>query len=420
MGLTSTSVAYPRTCRVAASIRDAVPDLPIVIGGCHVTSNPRETMESGLFDAAVLREGELTFPELIEALADRGRLDEMQGVAYLRDDEVVLTPPRPYIQDLDALPFPAFHLLENRAAYLPPVGSYKNRPVMNLVASRGCPYGCIFCDKTVFGRHYRVNSAEYVLAAVDHVVGRFGAREIAFLDDSFTVKRDRILEICRGLRRRGPRVSWTCMTRANLVDRDLLSEMKRSGCWQIAVGVESGSEEVLEFSNKGESIEEIERCIRDAAAVGIMVKGFFLIGLPKETRETLERSIAFAKSVPLTDVVVTIATPMPGSPFYRIAAEHGTHSPSGWDKLSYWWPIFVPWGLSAEHLLRVQRRFYRSFYCRMSIVGRQIRKIGGFAELLKYLRNAWRLVRCRPKRGSDQQAQPSADRESAVGGSVAA
>ena len=409
IGLTSTTVAYPRACRVAAKVRSAYPGLPIVIGGCHVTSNPAETLSSGLFDAAVLREGEVTFRHLLDVLPDRGALSEVQGIAYQQQGEVVLAEPRPYIQDLDILPFPAFDLLENRASYMPPLGSYKNRPVVNLVTSRGCPYRCTFCDKTVFGQRYRFNSADYVLAEVGHVVERFGAREVAFLDDSFTVGRARVLDICERLRTRGLGVTWTCMTRANLVDRDLLREMKRAGCWQIAVGVESGSQEVLDLANKGETLDDIKRCIFDAASLGIMVKGFFVLGLPGETRESLDKSVALAKAVPLTDVVVTIATPMPGSPLYDMAPKYGTYDPVGWDKLSYWWPVFVPWGLSAEHILRAQRRLYRTFYGRVSVVGRQIRKIGSFSELLKCCRNLWRLVRSLPKQSRVRAAGSKQD-----------
>lgn len=397
IGLTSTTVAYPRACRVAAKLRSALPHSPVVIGGCHVSSNPEETLSSGLFDAAVLREGEFTFRHLVEVMAARGPLSEVPGIAYRQDDEVVLTEPRPYIEDLDVLPFPAFDLLANRSAYMPPIGSYKNRPVVNLVTSRGCPYRCIFCDKTVFGQRYRFNSAEYVLAEVDHVVTRFGAREVAFLDDSFTVGRDRVLGICEGLRRRRQGVTWTCMTRANLVDRDLLRDMRRAGCWQIAVGVESGSQAVLDLANKGETLDDIKRCITDAASLGIMVKGFFVLGLPGETPETLRQTIALAKASPLTDVVVTVATPMPGSPLYRMAPKYGRYDPVGWDKLCYWWPVFVPWGLSAGHILRAQRQLYRTFYGRVSVLGRQVRKIGSVAELVKYCRNVWRLLRPQPR-----------------------
>lgn len=407
VGLTSTTVAYPRAERVASMIGELMPDVPIVIGGCHVTSNPRETMESGAFDVAVLHEGEWTLPDLLAALQEGRDLGEVPGIAYRQDGRTVFTARRPYIEDLDTLPCPAFHLLESRSSYLPPIGCYRNKPVVNLVTSRGCPYQCIFCDKTVFGMKYRFNSADYVLAQVDEVVQRFGAREIAFLDDSFTVRRDRVLDICAGLRRRHPGLTWTCMTRANLVDRDLLRAMKRAGCWQVAVGVESASQAVLDLVQKGETLDEVEQCIRDAAGVGLMVKGFFVLGLPGGTRDTIARTIAFAKSVPLTDVVVTIATPMPGSLFYEVADQYGRHERGGWEKLSYWWPVFVPWGLSPGLMLREQRRFYRSFYGRVSVLGRQLRKIGSGRELLKYLQSARRILGQRSDQELVQRRPPA-------------
>ncbi len=395
-GVTCTTVGYPKACDTARELRAAMPDLPILIGGPHVTSNPRETLRSGLFDAAVLREGEASLAELLRAVVEGRPLSEVRGIAYTEGGRVVINPPQPYLEDLDALPFPAFHLLENREAYLPALGCYLNKPVTNLVTSRGCPYDCIFCDKTVFGRRYRFHSADYVLQEAAYVAREFGAREIAFLDDSFTVRRDRVMAICKGLRQMRPALTWTCMTRANLVDKEMLREMKRAGCWQIAIGVESADQRILDLSRKGETVEDIERCIRDAAGIGMMVKGFFMLGLPGETRKSIAQTLAFARSVPLTDVVVTLATPMPGSEFYDMAARYGEHRQADWSRLSYWEPVFTPRGLSGDFLVRARSHFERRFYARAHIAGRQLRKIRDVEEFLKYVRNVWRVVRSHP------------------------
>ncbi|MBM4043902.1 MAG: radical SAM protein [Planctomycetes bacterium] len=398
VGITSTTVAFGRALRLAQQTKRALPSVPIVIGGAHVTANPESTLAHDCFDFGVLREGEVTLRELTHALADGHDAREVDGLVFRDGPGLHVTRPRAYIRDLDTLPLPAYHLLGDLNRYLPPLGCCKREPVVSLVTSRGCPYQCIFCDRSVFGNHYRANSAEYVIAEIEHAVRAYGAREIAFLDDTFSVDRRRVKRICDLISEKRLDITWTCMTRADVVTKDLLQAMRRSGCWQVSIGVESGSQCVLDFIAKGTTIEEIRNAAIWAAETGISVKGFFMLGNPTETKATLADTLAFAKSLPLTDVVATIATPMPGSRFREIAAAYGRVREHDWSDLSYWEPVFVPNGLTEDDLYRAQRRFYREFYCRPPVLGRQMRKIHSFAELRKVLRNVRRLVVMRPKK----------------------
>jgi radical SAM superfamily enzyme YgiQ (UPF0313 family) len=197
------------------------------------------------------------------------------------------------------------------------------------------------------------------------------------------------------------------MTRADVVTKQLLRAMKRAGCWQVSIGIESGNQRILDFIGKGITLDEVRNAATWAAELGLSVKGFFMLGHPTETRSSLAETRTFANSIPLTDVVATIATPMPGSQFREIAHRYGRLKQHDWSELSYWEPVFVPNGLTEDDLYRAQRRFYREFYCRPQVLGRQLRKVHSLAELRKYARNTRRLVLMRPKatglkRGSTQ------------------
>lgn len=400
VGITSTTVAFGRALRVAREFKRILPSTPVVIGGAHVTANPETTLAHECFDFGVLREGEVTLKELVRALSGGQDAREVDGLAFREARGVHVSSPRAYLRDLDALPFPSFHHLADLSRYLPPLGCYRRQPVVSLVTSRGCPYRCIFCDRAVFGNQYRANSPEYVIAEIEHVMCVHGAREIAFLDDTFSVDRRRVKRICDLIGEKRLDITWTCMTRADVVTKDLLRAMKKAGCWQVSIGVESGSQRVLDFVGKGTTVDEVRNATTWAAEVGIVVKGFFMLGNPTETNATLAETVAFAKSLPLTDVVATIATPMPGSRFREIAPAYGRLREHDWSDLSYWEPVFVPWGLSASDLYRAQRRLYKEFYWRPQVLGRQIRKMHGLGDLGKYVRNVRRILTMRPKAGN--------------------
>jgi anaerobic magnesium-protoporphyrin IX monomethyl ester cyclase len=384
VGITSTTVAFQRARDLALDIKRYDSCIPIIIGGSHVTANPRETLVFECFDYGVVKEGEITLFELLKALEDNRPSGDMQGLVYRKAGEVIISPMRPYIRELDLLPFPARHLLSGIKRYLPPLGSYIAKPVVSMMTSRGCPYQCIFCDNNVFGRNVRYHSPAYVASEIENVVDAYGAREIFFLDDTFTVNKERTRGILSLLRKKNLKIRWTCMTRASDVDRELLKEMKEAGCWQISIGVESGNQKVLDFIKKGIKLEGVENVVKWSYEAGIYVKGFFMLGHPIDTPRTIDETINFAKSNPFSDVVVTITTPIPGTELYSMARRYGTLRDDDWSKFSYWKPVFVPHGLTEDYLYKKQRQFYAGFYLRPGIISRQIKKIRSISQLSGY------------------------------------
>ena len=377
VGISTTTVAFHRALEVARELKRRRPDRPIVLGGPHVSSNLAHGMSFREFDFAIVGEGEKPLCDLADALEHGTDLAAVASLAYRkgdcpdfrgRTDRQSALAPR--IDDLDAVPFPAYDLAADLSLYTPPPCNYKKLPAANVITSRGCPNQCTFCDRSVFGQLLRQRSAENVAAEIEHLWNEYHVREIAFVDDTFTLRPQRIRELFAILDRKGIRFPWTCMSRVSAVDEDLLRFMRDHGCWHISFGIESGNEEILKRIKKQISLEQARRVIGWCAKLGIRTKGFFIVGHPGETLETIDESIREALKMKLDDVVVTINTPIPGSPQYNEAAANGTLDVTDWSKFNYWRPVFVPHGLTREQLLSKHREFYRRFYFRPRILWR--------------------------------------------------
>lgn len=372
LGISSTTVAFHRSLELAEAVKAASPETTIVIGGPHVSSQPDHPLQFAAFDYAIRNEGEETLVELLRTLTEQKDPRDVRGLVYRRNGEAVVNPCRPYIADLDALPLPAYDMIPDMELYSPPPFNYKRLPVANIMTSRGCPNVCTFCENTTFGRQFRVRGAESIVAEIEFLIEKHRVREISFVDDTFTVKRSRIYEIFDLTRKRGLRFPWSCMSRINTVDEELLRYMRDNGCWYIGFGVESADEEILRTIHKNISPASVQRVIEICHRLGIVTKGFFMVGHPRETAQTIDKTIAFAKRIPLRHVVVTINTPMPGTEQYKHARQYGTLDESDWKRFNYWKPVFVPHGLTPEILLAKQQQFIREFYLRPRLLLRQL------------------------------------------------
>ncbi len=370
VGLSSTTVAFHRALETARAIESCLPTVPVAIGGPHVTMALEDVMSYPEFDFAVFGEGEETLTELLDVLAEGGDMGGVRGVAFRKDSIFAINPPRPFIANLDILPFPAYDLIPDFTRYNPPPTNYMKLPVANIVTSRGCPNRCTFCGHSSFGHTLRQRSPENIAAEIEILYHRHHVREIAFVDDTFTIGPRRILDLFNILNDRGIRFPWTCMSRINTVNPEIIRFMKQQGCWHISFGIESGSADILRLIRKNISIPEAEQVIGCCRREGIRTKGFFILGHPGETLDTIEQTISTALTLPLDDVVVTINTPLPGTEQYQSAHEYGELAKGDWSQFNMWNPVFVPRGLTAELLLKKHREFYRRFYLRPRIMAR--------------------------------------------------
>ena len=375
LGISTTTAIFHRALELARTIKAALPGLPVIVGGPHVSSQPLQPLGFDAFDYAVPHEGEETLRETLEMIECGSDPAAVRGLVYRRDGQVVAGLPRPYIEDLDSLPFPAYDLIPDMTVYSPPPFNYRRRPVANVVTSRGCPNQCTFCENATFGRRARMRSAESIVDEIELLLRRFHVREIAFVDDTFTIRPKRIYEIFDLAARRGIRFPWTCKSRIDTVDEELLRYMKANGCWHIGLGIESGNEEILKEIRKNIELPDVERVIGICRRVGLVTKGFFIVGHPKELLGTIDETVDFALRLKLDQVAVTINTPLPGTYQYQHAREYGSLDESSWSAFNFWRPVFVPSGLTREELVAKHGEFLRRFYLRPQWLLRQARSM---------------------------------------------
>ena len=387
IGITCVTPSYTKTLNLATRLKKEFA-LPILIGGPHVTAVTEETMRNDCFDIAVLGEGDFTVVHLADTIQDGGDLSKVEGIAYRHDGELIRTPPRPYVEDLDALPFPARHLLPQLSEYKPTPSAYRNLPQATMITSRGCPYRCAFCDRSVFGNRYRSRTAQNVVDEMELLITKYGAKEIRFWDDTFNVDPQRVTAICEEILARKLDVTWTCLGRVNHMNETILEAMAKAGCWQVEYGIESGNQEILNGITKGQTLDLVRRVVRMTREAGIGVRGFFMLGLPGETEATMRDTIEFAKSLDLTSAVFHITTPFPGTDLFKIAAESGElRSDASYDEymLGFSEDVpYVPSGLTAQRVKDFHSIAYKEFYFRPSFLVKRILEIRNLKDFQRY------------------------------------
>ncbi len=389
IGIGSFTVTFETCKKLATALKASMPDVPIVLGSYHVTLVPEEAMANPQFDVGVVGEGEGTMLDLVEHYQGNKALDDIPGLVLRQDDgNIRFTAKRKKVRDLDSLPFPARHLLPPNIYRPVPVDEH-GFPKFAMVTSRGCPHACAFCQKSRSG--YRSHSPKYIVDEIQHIVRDFGVRDIAFVDSLFCANKRRVHAICDEMIARGvhKQVSWTCSSRVEVVDRPLLEKMKKAGCWRTRFGVESGSDQVLDFISKGITKKKIRSAITAAHEVGLRPKAFFMVGHMPDTRETILETIEFAKSLPLHDVTVQINTLLPETPQMEVWRREGQK----WGRIinrsdsekSFWEPTFVPWGMEPDELIELHRKFYREFYFRPVTLARHAEQVKSWRDVLKYV-----------------------------------
>jgi len=349
---------------------------------------PEETLRSTPeVDIVVREEGEQTMLELVKVLerSSSNGLKRVLGITYREGSNIRSNPPRPPILNMDTLPFPAFHLLPMGKYRLhPPFG--RQTPAMPIITSRGCPFRCIFCSKAVFGKKYRSNSPAYIVDEIRFLKEKFGVKEIKFYDDVFTLDRKRVVAICTQLKEWGIDIPWSCETRVNLVDDELLRVMKDAGCYMIEYGVESGNQEILNYLKKGITLEKTIEAFKLTHEAGIETVAYFMLGSPQETSKTIQETIEFAKKIDPDFVQFSITTPYPGTELYSLAVEEG-YVPEKWEEYTYanlksaGNPGFGTKTLSREELAEWNKKAYMSFYLRWSYVWKRLRKMTSIGDL---------------------------------------
>lgn len=371
LGITAVTVSILNAAELAKKIKAKL-SIPIIIGGSHISAVPLETMEMfSCFDFGVVGEGEHTLPELLEELKkDTGNWSKIKGIVFRqgRDKKPMVTTPRPFINNLDTIPFPAWDLLPDlKTYYRPQVFGFKQWPVASIISSRGCFGKCTFCDRTVSGSRLRFHSAGYVMRMIKELYYHYGIRDIIIYDDCFLVNKKRLNEFYERMKNEKMKLTWHCNGRVDTVTPDLLRKMKEIGCWQVAYGVESGSQRVLDSLRKNITLEKVKQALKWTKEAGMKTKCYFMLGLLQDTRETIEETKHFILNNEFDILTLNHFTPFPNTPDYENAHKYGSFN-KDWKLLNQHNLVFIPHGLTKEYLEESIREITRKFYFRPRIM----------------------------------------------------
>jgi anaerobic magnesium-protoporphyrin IX monomethyl ester cyclase len=382
VGLTSTTFNWPVVARLARRVRAAMPGIPIWVGGPQLALYPEECLTEQAVDLAVVGEGDETVVELLQRLAAGEELDGVAGTVARRGGELVHGPPRAPVADLDSLPMPAIDLL--------PMARYRSldlpSPFVSMVTSRGCPFRCRYCSQVYVGGMYRSHGPARVVAEMVRARRKFGAREIVFFDETFTLERDWVFEVCERILAADLDVPWNVRTRVDRLDRETLVAMHEAGCISVHVGIESGSPRVQKLMNKNLDLSGIGDALQGAREIGMETRGYFLIGYPGETREEIGQTIQLACDLPLDWASFTVTTPLPRIGITEDALADGRMAVDYWREYTLG-RVGEPPGyftsdeLSAGDLEGLLQQAYRRFYLRPSLLGRKAKTVRLWQEL---------------------------------------
>lgn len=335
----------------------------VILGGVHPTVLAEESLKDSGADFAVVGEGEISMAELVYAIENRKDTSSIKGVLSREHPERFI--PREFVTDLDDLPFPDWISMDPRKYQKAPHGALiKNFPVAPVTSTRGCPYECTFCVSPQFWhKKLRFRSPENVVKEIEYLVRKFGVKEIHFEDDNLTMKRSHIEQICRLIIKKKLNISWATPNgiRADKVDEKLLHLMKKSGCYYVVFGIESGNQNILNNIKKHETLADIERAVKLASKVGMMTQGFFIFGLPGETEKTIQKTMKFAKKLPLDRAQFLLLDLLPGSELWE---QHKHELKVDYSKRSYQDITWVPKTISSAKLKDSQSKAFKQFFFR--------------------------------------------------------
>jgi magnesium-protoporphyrin IX monomethyl ester (oxidative) cyclase len=377
--------------KVAELVKAYDTDVPVIMGGAHPSTLPKSVLQDQNVDYVVIGEGELTMLNLLKTLSKGASFNEIDGFAYREKGKTVINPKKKFIEDIDSLPLPARHLLPMKEyfnAEAPHGPELMRKPFTSMITSRGCPFNCVFCSiHTIWGRRWRPRSPDNVLLEIEHLIDVYKIREIHFEDDNLTLDKRRMEKICDLILDRGLDIKWFTPNGVAIwtLDKNLLEKMKKSGCYKLCFGIESGCPQTLQFIKKPINLTHARQVIHWANDVGIWTHGFFVIGFPYETKEAIYETLRFAVESDLDFASFFIATPLPGTRLLEIVKKEGLiENALNWADLDVFNATLNTKFFTVEEINSLQRNLYVSFLRKRILNGLQPRK---FALRLRKVRS---------------------------------
>ncbi len=317
IGLSCVTPTYTKACEIAKEIKTKF-NIPIIFGGVHPTALPEEVLKNDFVDFVVCGEGEVTFAELLTALSGEKQLKDISGLVFKQAGTMVKTPPRQLIENLDDIPFPARQLFDKWYFMRSMIIRGLWLKSANVIASRGCPYGCTYCaSKVLFGRQTRFRSAKNIADEIEHLIKEYKVEAISFSDDLLVVNKPLMKELYGEIKRRKIKLKCRMQIRADCVTDELVKMLKDIGCVQFDVGVESGSEKTLKLLNKNITPEHARNAFKIFKQNGVRACASFMLGSPGETMDDINKTVQLARDIAADYTSFFITTPYPGTPIYN-------------------------------------------------------------------------------------------------------
>ena len=399
VGISCMTPTYPQAVAICREVKKRS-QAATVLGGPHVTALQEEILQvQPEIDYVVCGEGELTIAELCGMLEKSDRkFSKIKGLVYrTAKGAVKANPRREMIQDVDSLPFPARDLVD-----MSRLGTHKyidvGRVSATMISSRGCPFKCAFCSSHItMGKIYRFRSAQNVLAEIDELVNRYHVNHVAFEDDTFTLNRDRVESICRGLIQRNYDLTWYCLSRVESMDFELATLMRRAGCRMVSFGIESGNPDILQKIHKKISLPAARQAIDSCYRAGLRSQCTFILGFPFDTQKTMADTLHFAQELSPTIAIFFALVPYPGTEMYHYLPESlRPHHAEQWQDFANMinnqgYLSLVP-GLSAAELTKMTERWHLRFYLRPRQLYRMFRTLRTWEEFISFASSGWGLA----------------------------
>jgi radical SAM superfamily enzyme YgiQ (UPF0313 family) len=364
-GITIVTPLFMEMENIARVIKKTDASVTIIVGGPHASALPEETLANAPVDIVVVGEGDESIVEIVQGQP----LPSIAGIVYRHKGQMFRTGQRSPLTNLDNLPFPAWHLYDLKKYATSPLMARKS-PAGWIETSRGCPYNCCFCNKSVFGRNFRAKSPVRTVDEMQYMLS-LGFKEIHIADDMFTTDVERVKQICDLIISRGLRFPWATVTgiRVDRGDEEMFSKLARAGCYRIYLGIESGNQDILDRVGKGITHDQVRTTIRMIRTTGMEICGFFMLALPGETEKTMRETIDLACTLDLDFAKVSITTPLPATTLFNELDAAGRIKTKDWSKYNLYMPANSLYDHPTVTWDTVQRefdQFYRRFYLRWS------------------------------------------------------
>lgn len=377
VALTALTPTIGRALETAQVVKETLPDSIVVMGGYHPTFNFIETLEDENVDIVIRGEGEYIMLNLVQALENQSSLHDVKGIVFedKNSKEIVVNPEAPLIQDLDELPFPALNLLPMKKYRLLDMDTH----MTTMITTRGCPMQCSFCSSAAMhGKKIRERSIENIVDEIEYLKTNYDIDTIAFMDDTFTLKKRKVMAICDEILKRNIEIMWGCTSRVDTLDEKLLKKMKEAGCITIFIGVESADQQQLDNMCKNTTIAKIENAFKIARKLKIRTIASVALGMPGDTKEIMNKTVKFVHKLKPNYAIYSLATPYPGTRFYKEAFEKNLIKIKDWSKYTLITPILETIDCSLNDMRKIQAKAFMKFYLRPHYIIRQFLQDGPY------------------------------------------